>query len=559
MKKFIILLTLYLLIPAVRADGMPFPYIRPQVREEHQIVLMEVRDKEILTTLDLGIRNRPETTFSILDNPIYISEINPFWLKTFFLPSDFKPKDLCINSYDLGYYWTETSPVKITINGNTAYLYTPMQCINHAQCSKACDNLGIDFHWSGTGNSYRSWNGTCPSNVYGCMTGQCCIGQCNQPGYLQEGTCECVRTNVVDIYGDVCPAGTTCGSDCYCHPIKNLTKTAMSGELMKVPVVVIPMPYEKKQTYCRFMKNEKISDPKFVDISSYLKPGQYNTIEIRSNIAYRSFSVNKVYLASETKEIVKIIIPFKTMPKSVEIGGYGLNTWELDQPFEREKRYWYGYYGGQLLSAKEAPLLAGTAQRIEESVKSQVTQTQVATDVTGGFKGKVSDVLTQVSLSEFSNRVEPTVKFAGESDVESIYQAYMQDDAYVIQLKILPYELKRITIKWVEDLKDENEFQYYYPLGTGRTWMDNISYTAIYIKLPVNKVMKYASIPGSDDARDASYNYYRWKFVESKPTEDLTITVRKISEVESFFLSTYIPIIGLIAFILFISIISRLR
>jgi hypothetical protein len=65
----------------------------------------------------------------------------------------------------------------------------------------------------GSGNSYRTWEGTCPSRVYGCMTGKCCLGQCKK-----DGTCFCQRTNVVDIYGSVCPEGTTCGDDCYCHP-----------------------------------------------------------------------------------------------------------------------------------------------------------------------------------------------------------------------------------------------------------------------------------------------------------------------------------------------------
>jgi len=90
------------------------------------------------------------------------------------------------------------------------------KCVNHDECSQACDNLGIDFHWMGTGSSYRSWNGICPSRVYGCMTGKCCIGQC---AYTTTSDCTCVRTNKVDIYGDVCPTGQTCGSDCYCHPV----------------------------------------------------------------------------------------------------------------------------------------------------------------------------------------------------------------------------------------------------------------------------------------------------------------------------------------------------
>ena len=86
----------------------------------------------------------------------------------------------------------------------------PVQCVNHDECSQACDSID-DFHWSRTKSN--SWTGTCPSGVYGCMTGDCGIGQCNST----TGICFCKSTNVVDIYGSVCPAGTTCGSDLYCH------------------------------------------------------------------------------------------------------------------------------------------------------------------------------------------------------------------------------------------------------------------------------------------------------------------------------------------------------
>jgi len=321
-------------------------------------------------------------------------------------------------------------------------------------------------------------------------------------------------------------------------------------------VEVMPSPSENKNLYCKFMLNQNLTSPQFVNVSSYFKSGEYNTIEIRSNSDYQSFSINKMYLASETKELVKIIIPFKTMPNSVEIGGYGLYTWTLDQPFTKQKREWYGYYGGRLISEKDLPLLAGTAQSVENVVKSEVTSTQIATDVTGGFQGKVSDLLT-VSTSGSSHESSPTIKLAGE-DIESVYQAYMQDNAYVIELKILPYELKRMTIKWVEDLNDVNQFQYYYPLGTGRTWLDNISYTTIYVKLPENYILSSSNVPGKEDANDASYNYYRWKFVESTPTQDLIINVKKVSEVETFFLSTYVPIIGLVVFVLVFLVLSRM-
>ena len=101
-------------------------------------------------------------------------------------------------------------------------------CTTHADCSQACDNLGINFHWTGTGNNYKSWTGSCLKNAYGCMTGKCCIGQCKQPGYLKEGTCYCQQTNLVDIYGSICPTGETCGSDCYCHPVES--KKAYLGQ-----------------------------------------------------------------------------------------------------------------------------------------------------------------------------------------------------------------------------------------------------------------------------------------------------------------------------------------
>jgi len=85
------------------------------------------------------------------------------------------------------------------------------KCVNHAQCSQACDNLGIDSKWMGSVNN--SWTGTCPLGVYGCITGSCCLGQCD----VQQGSCLCKKTNIVDIYGNVCPSGQTCGDDCKCH------------------------------------------------------------------------------------------------------------------------------------------------------------------------------------------------------------------------------------------------------------------------------------------------------------------------------------------------------
>lgn len=73
-------------------------------------------------------------------------------------------------------------------------------CTTHDQCSEACNSLGY---------------GSCPYGVYGCMVRDCCIGQCN---YWETNQCFCLHTTHVDIYGDVCPSGSFCGSDCRCHP-----------------------------------------------------------------------------------------------------------------------------------------------------------------------------------------------------------------------------------------------------------------------------------------------------------------------------------------------------
>ena len=119
------------------------------------------------------------------------------------------------------YYTTNSDKIKIVAK-SCFYLdvFSPPtsskeKCVNHDECSQACDNLGISSKWMGSSYNRKSWEGTCPSSVYGCMTGKCCLGQCNQ-----EGNCFCYRTNKVDIYGDVCPEGTTCGDDCECHPTK---------------------------------------------------------------------------------------------------------------------------------------------------------------------------------------------------------------------------------------------------------------------------------------------------------------------------------------------------
>ncbi len=97
----------------------------------------------------------------------------------------------------------------------------PGECWNHAQCSQACDNMGTE-KWKYS----EKWEGTCPYGVYGCMTRDCCLGQCR---YTTTKECFCLHTNKVDIYGDVCPVGTTCGDDCYCHPIRDETKIAITS------------------------------------------------------------------------------------------------------------------------------------------------------------------------------------------------------------------------------------------------------------------------------------------------------------------------------------------
>jgi hypothetical protein len=83
----------------------------------------------------------------------------------------------------------------------------PVSCVNHNECSQACDYLGTE-KWQYS----RKWQGICPQGVYGCMTGDCCLGQCSD-----KVGCFCQHTNVVDMYGNVCSAGKTCGQDCYCH------------------------------------------------------------------------------------------------------------------------------------------------------------------------------------------------------------------------------------------------------------------------------------------------------------------------------------------------------
>ena len=430
MKKIITLsLILLLIVPLVKADGIPYPPISPYISEEHQIVLVEQKGNKIITTLDLGIKARPENIFSILEENIYISGYNPVWLKTFLLPEEFEPEQLCIISYDFRYYQEETSPVEVTINDNIVYLYT------------------------------------------------------------KEG----------------------------------------NGNVIFAEKKIMPPPQRRGYTYCNFTRNQNMSDPEFVEVSEFFEPGEYNTIEIRTNTR-RGFGINGIYLKSgEAENKVKIIIPFKTMPESIEIGGQGINIWELEYVF-RDRREWYGYYGGRLLSTKEAPALAREAQTIERSTQEVISRTEVSADVSGKFEGKVSDLLGTVSTKGLKVKNEYlVVRFADVS-----YEAYLNHNAYVIELTVEPFKLKRVVIKWVEAIENKNDFDYWYPLGTGQTWSEKIPYTAIYVKLPEKNAIKFSNIPGKEEATRGGYRYYRWKFIEDNPDKDLYITVEKLTKVEEW-------------------------
>ena len=122
-------------------------------------------------------------------------------------------------------FGTYTFKVKATNFGEISYwkedsadYVIPPECVVHTECAQKCDDLGIDFKWHGRNcaseicSIYEIWRGTCPEGDEGCMTGQCCIGQC------QSNKCVCSHTNYVDLYGSRCPSGQSCGADCYCHP-----------------------------------------------------------------------------------------------------------------------------------------------------------------------------------------------------------------------------------------------------------------------------------------------------------------------------------------------------
>ncbi len=140
-RAFLLILLCLFLIPTIKSDGIPSPYIRDQIKEEHQIVLVELKGNQVQTTLDLGIKNRPSSVFAVSDDYLSISSSNPYWIKTFSLSSDFKPKDFCIKTYSFSNFWSQKSPVKVTINNNVVYLYTPVHCTSDYQCAKTCSYL----------------------------------------------------------------------------------------------------------------------------------------------------------------------------------------------------------------------------------------------------------------------------------------------------------------------------------------------------------------------------------------------------------------------------------
>ena len=135
---------------------------------------------------------------------------------------------------------THMFEIKTTNSGETDYwkadsanYVIPKECTIQTECAQECDNLGIDFKWhgrncvSGICSIYEIWSGTCPEGDENCMTGQCCMGEC------QSNKCVCSHTNYVDVYGSRCPSGQTCGEDCYCHPTStctaDLTTTVMGS------------------------------------------------------------------------------------------------------------------------------------------------------------------------------------------------------------------------------------------------------------------------------------------------------------------------------------------
>jgi len=87
---------------------------------------------------------------------------------------------------------------------------TDPPCTTHDVCSQACSYLGIETYYPR--NTYLGL-GNCPYNKYGCMSRECCIGQCDR----ETGKCLCINTTFVTLYGDVCSFGYFCANDCKCH------------------------------------------------------------------------------------------------------------------------------------------------------------------------------------------------------------------------------------------------------------------------------------------------------------------------------------------------------
>lgn len=293
-------------------------------------------------------------------------------------------------------------------------------------------------------------------------------------------------------------------------------------------LVYLPIPISKyyEDTYCSFSLSPNFTHP--VDVSQYFISGSYNTIKISSS-SY--FSIRKVYLTSSEKisEKVRIIIPFKIFPKYIEVSSYeGLNIWDLDRPFGYRK--WYGYFGNTILSQETSPSLASIAVGVESRAKESISSLSVS-EASANFQGKVSDLLATTSAKGYYEIEGSLIKLEG---IDVSYKPYLQDNAYVIDLNIKPFETKRIVIKWESGIGDINNFQYYYPLGTSKTWSENITYIAIYVKLPKSYIISYSNLEGSEKAEYKEYNYYRWKFVESNPEKDLYLNIRKISEIEKF-------------------------
>jgi len=105
---------------------------------------------------------------------------------------------------------TSTISTSTISTSTTTSLTTTTICVNHAQCSEACDSLGY---------------GDCPYGMYGCYIRDCCIGQCDS--IAQE--CYCSQSN------GICGAGNYCDSDCYCYPVPTTSTTSSISTTTTVP------------------------------------------------------------------------------------------------------------------------------------------------------------------------------------------------------------------------------------------------------------------------------------------------------------------------------------